>query len=305
MAREDMSDLIAFLAVARECSFTKAAARLGVSQSALSHSIRGLEGRLKVRLLARTTRSVSPTEAGERLLRTIGPHFDEIDLELAALTELRDKPAGTVRISSGEHAADLILWPAVEKLLQHYPDITVEIIIDNGLTDIVTERLDAGIRLGEQVAKDMVAVRIGPDLRMAVVGTPSYFTGRKQPRTPQDLTEHSCINLRLPTAGGLYPWEFAKGGPDLKVRVEGRLVFNTATMAVKASLAGTGLACVPEDRVLSYIQEGRLIRVLTDWCQPFSGFHLYYTSRRQPAPAFSVLVNALRYRSTPAATQKS
>jgi len=224
---------------------------------------------------------------------------------MAALTELRDKPAGTVRISSGEHAADLILWPAVEKLLPEYPDITVEIIIDNGLTDIVSERLDAGIRLGEQVDKDMVAVRIGPDLRMAVVGAPSYFTSRKRPRVPQDLTEHSCINLRLPTAGGLYAWEFAKGGPDLKVRVEGRLVFNTATLALKASLAGAGLASVPEDRVLSYIEEGRLIRVLTDWCQPFSGFHLYYPSRRQPTPAFAVLVNALRYRSLSRTAQNS
>ena len=221
---------------------------------------------------------------------------DEVDAELAALTALRDKPAGTVRLSAGEHAADLILWPAVHKLLPQYPDIKVEIIIDNGLTDIVAERLDAGVRLGEQVAKDMVAMRIGPDMRMAVVGAPEYFKGRKPPRTPQDLTEHDCINLRLPTAGGLYAWEFEKGGRELRVRVEGRLVFNTATMAVKASLAGHGLAFVPEDRVGEHIRAGRLIRSLADWCPSFPGFHLYYPSRRQPTPAFAVLVGALRYR---------
>jgi DNA-binding transcriptional LysR family regulator len=297
MARTDLNDIAAFLAVAREGSFTRAAAKLGVSQSALSQTVSNLEARLGLRLLTRTTRSVSPTDAGERLLQTVGPRLEEVDAELAALTALRDKPAGTVRISTGEHAADLILWPAVEKLLPQYPDITVEIIIDNGLTDIVAERLDAGVRLGEQVAKDMVAVRIGPDLRMAVVGTPSYFEGRKKLRTPQDLTDHSCINLRLPTAGGLYAWEFEKGGRELRVRVEGQLVFNTATLAVKAGLAGAGLACVPEDRVKADIAEGRLIRVLADWCPPFSGFHLYYPSRRQPAPAFAVVVDALRFRS--------
>jgi DNA-binding transcriptional LysR family regulator len=297
MARTDFNDIAAFLAVAREGSFTRAAAKLGVSQSALSQTVSNLEARLGLRLLARTTRSVSPTDAGERLLQAVGPRLEEVDAELAALTALRDKPAGTVRISTGEHAADLILWPAVEKLLPLYPDITVELVIDNGLTDIVAERLDAGVRLGEQVAKDMVAVRIGPDLRMAVVGTPAYFEGRKKLRTPQDLTDHSCINLRLPSAGGLYAWEFEKGGRELRVRVEGQLVFNTATLAVKAAVAGAGLACVPEDRVKADIAEGRLIRVLADWCPPFSGFHLYYPSRRQPAPAFAVVVDALRYRS--------
>jgi DNA-binding transcriptional LysR family regulator len=297
MARTDLNDIAAFLAVAREGSFTRAAAKLGVSQSALSQTVSNLEARLGLRLLTRTTRSVSPTDAGERLLQTVGPRLEEVDAELAALTALRDKPAGTVRISTGEHAADLILWPAVEKLLPQYPDITVELIIDNGLTDIVAERLDAGVRLGEQVAKDMVAVRIGPDLRMAVVGTPSYFKGRKKLRTPQDLTDHSCINLRLPSAGGLYAWEFEKGSRELRVRVEGQLVFNTATLAVKAALAGAGLACVPEDRVKADIAEERLIRVLADWCPLFSGFHLYYPSRRQPAPAFAVVVDALRYRS--------
>ncbi len=296
MARTDLNDLTALLAVAREGSFTKAAAKLGVSQSALSQTVRNLEVRMGLRLLTRTTRNVAPTDAGERLIQTVGPKLEEVEAELAALTALRDKPAGTVRISSGEHSAELILWPAVQKILPLYPDITVEIIIDNGLTDIVAERLDAGVRLGEQVAKDMIAVRIGPDMRMAVVGAPGYLKGRKRPRTPQDLTEHDCVNLRLPTAGGLYAWEFEKGGRMLRVRVEGHLVFNTATLAVKAALAGAGLAYVPEDRVREHISEGRLIRALADWCPPFAGFHLYYPSRRQPTPAFAVLVEALRYR---------
>ena len=296
MARTDLNDIAAFLAIAREGSFTRAAARLGVSPSALSQTVRNLEARLGLRLLTRTTRRIAPTEAGERIIQAVGPKLDEVDAELAALTSLRDKPSGTVRLSAGEHATDLILWPAVQTLLPQYPDVTIEIIIDNGLTDIVAERLDAGVRLGEQVAKDMVAVRIGPDLRMAVVGTPEYFKAVKRPRTPQDLTEHSCINLRLPTAGGLYAWEFEKGGREVRVRVEGQLVFNTATMAVKAALAGAGLAFVPEDRVRETIDEGRLIRVLSDWCPPFSGFHLYYPSRRQPTPAFALVVDQLRYR---------
>jgi DNA-binding transcriptional LysR family regulator len=296
MARTELNDITAFLAIARDGSFTRAAARLGVSTSALSQTVRNLEARLGLRLLTRTTRNVAPTEAGERIIQAIGPKLEEIDAELAALTALRDKPAGMVRLSAGEHAAEMILWPAVHKLLPRYPDITVEIVIDNGLTDIVAERLDAGVRLGEQVARDMVAVRIGPDLRMAVVGAPEYFKGRKRPCTPQELTEHNCINLRLPTAGGLYAWEFEKGGRALRVRVEGQLVFNTATMTVNAALAGAGLAFVPEDRVRGHLDEGCLIRVLADWCPPFSGFHLYYPSRRQPTPAFAVLVDALRYR---------
>jgi len=296
MARTDLNDIAAFLAIAREGSFTRAAAKLGVSPSALSQTVRNLEGRLGLRLLTRTTRNLAPTDAGDRIIQAVGPKLEEVDAELAALTALRDKPAGTVRLSAGEHAADLILWPAVHKLLPHYPDIAVEIVIDNGLTDIVAERLDAGVRLGEQVARDMVAVRIGPDLRMAVVGSPEYFQGRKRPGTPQDLTGHSCINLRLPTAGGLYAWEFEKDGRELRVRVEGQLVFNTATMSVKAALAGAGLAFVPEDRVREPINEGRLTRVLSDWCPPFSGFHLYYPSRRQTTPAFALLVDALRYR---------
>ena len=239
-ARQNVNDLLAFLAVARERSFTRAAAQLGVSQSALSHTIRGLEERLGLRLLTRTTRSVAPTEAGERLLRTVGPRFEEIDAELAALSELRDKPAGTIRITAGEHAAETILWPALAKLLPDYPDIKVEVIVDYGLTDIVAERYDAGVRLGEQVAKDMIAVRIGPDMRMAVVGAPSYFARRPRPKTPQDLTAHDCINLRLPTYGGLYAWEFEKRGRELKVRVEGQLVFNNIALRLNAALAGLG-----------------------------------------------------------------
>jgi DNA-binding transcriptional LysR family regulator len=296
MLRENLNDVVAFLAVARERSFTRAAAKLGVSQSALSHTIRGLEARLGLRLLARTTRSVAPTEAGERLLRAVGPRFDEIETELAELSELRDKPAGTIRITSGEHAAEAILWPALAKLLPRYPDIKVELNIDYGLTDIVAERYDAGVRLGEQVAKDMIAVRIGPDFRMAVVGAPSYFARRPKPKHPQDLTAYDCINIRLPTYGSIYAWEFEKRGRALNVRVEGQLVFNNIALRVNAALAGLGLAYLSEDQVREHVAEGRLVRVLGDWCPPFSGYHLYYPSRRQAAPAFALLVEALRYR---------
>ena len=295
MLRENLNDLLGFLEVARERSFTRAAAKLGVSQSALSHAIRVLEMRLGVRLLARTTRSVSPTEAGERLLRSIGPRFDQIETDLAALSELRDKPAGNIRITAGEHAAESIMWPALERLLPAYPEIKVELIVDHGLTDIVAERYDAGVRLGEQVAKDMIAVRIGPDFRMAVVGSPSYFAKRPKPKRPQDLTAHQCINIRLPTYGGLYPWEFEKRGRALKVRVEGPVVFNNIALRLKAARAGLGLAYLPEDEVNADVAQGRLIRVLEDWCAPFSGYHLYYPSRRQPAQAFALLVDALRY----------
>jgi DNA-binding transcriptional LysR family regulator len=296
MPRENLNDLLAFLAVARESSFTRAAAQLGVSQSALSHTIRGLEERLGLRLLTRTTRSVAPTEAGERLLRTVGPRIEEIDAELGALTELRDKPAGTIRITAGEHSANTILWPAVAKLLPDYPDIRVEIIVDYGLTDIVAERYDACVRLGEQVAKDMIALRIGPDMRMAVVGAPSYFARRPPPLTPQDLTAHNCINIRLPTYGGVYAWEFERNGRELKVRVEGQLVFNTIALRLNSVLAGLGLAYLPEDQVQPHIAAGRLSRVLADWCPPFPGYHLYYPSRRQCPPALSVLLDALRHR---------
>ncbi|MDE2110969.1 MAG: LysR family transcriptional regulator [Alphaproteobacteria bacterium] len=296
MSRKNVSDLLAFLVVARERSFTRAAAKLGVSQSALSHTMRGLEERLGVRLLTRTTRSVSPTEAGERLLHTVGPRVEEIEAELAALSELREKPAGTIRITTGEHAADTILWPKLRKLLPEYPDIKVEVVIDHGLTDIVAERFDAGIRFGEQVAKDMIAVRVAPDMRMAVVGAPSYFTARPPPKAPQNLTAHSCINIRLPTYGGLYAWEFEKRGRRLKVRVDGQLVFNGLALILDAALSGFGLAYLPEDMVQPHIAKKRLVWVLADWCPPFPGYHLYYPSRRQPTPAFAVLVDALRYR---------
>ena len=295
MPRDTINDLQAFVAVAREQSFTKAATMLGVSQSALSHTVRGLETQLGVRLLTRTTRSVAPTAAGERLLMTMGPLLDEIEAGMAALSEFREKPAGTIRITAGEHAAHTVLWPALERLLPEYPDIKVEIDINNGLTDIVAGRYDAGVRLGEQVAKDMVAVRIGPDARMAVVGAPSYLASRSPPKTPEDLTAHDCIGLRM-QSGGLLTWEFEKGGREVRVKVEGRLVFNTSLMALEAAAAGHGLAYLLEDRVQACLADGRLVRVLADWCPPFSGYHLYYPSRRQPRPAFALLVDALRYR---------
>ena len=296
MPRTDLNDIVAFLAVARQRSFTRAAAQLGVSQSALSQTIRGLEARLGLRLLTRTTRSVSPTEAGARLLASAGPRLDEIDAELAELIRLRHTPAGTIRITAHDHAVRAVLWPALERLLPDYPDIKVEIVIDYGLTDIVAERFDAGIRAGEMVAKDMIAVRIGPDLRSAVVGAPSYLARRPKPEEPQDLTDHACINLRLPTLGGLYAWEFEKAGREVRVRVEGQLVFNGTAPMLDAALAGFGLAYVPEDSVEAPLADGRLIRVLADWCPPYPGYHLYYPSGRQPTPALSLLVDALRPR---------
>lgn len=296
MQRGNLDDLLAFLAVARERSFTKAAAKLGLSQSSLSHTIRELEARLGVRLLTRTTRSVAPTQAGERLLQNIGPRFEEIDAELAAVRDLRDKPAGTIRITATEYAADAILLPKLAKLLPDYPDIKVEIIVDYGLSNIVAEGYDAGVRSGEQVAQDMIAVRIGPDLRMAVVGAPSYFRKRSEPKRPQDLIGHNCINLRLPTHGGLYAWEFEKGGRELKVRVEGQTTFNGANQMLNAALAGCGLAYVPEGMAQPHVAKGRLKRVLVDWCQPYSGYHLFYPSRRQSSAAFTLVVDALRHR---------
>ncbi|MGB6309906.1 MAG: LysR substrate-binding domain-containing protein [Steroidobacteraceae bacterium] len=262
----------------------------------MSHTIRGLEERLGLRLLTRTTRSVAPTQAGDRLYQSVGPRFAEIEAEVASLSELRDKPAGTVRITAGEHAANAVLWPAFAKILPSYPDIKVEITVDYGLTDIVAERYDAGVRLGERVAKDMIAVRIGPDLRMAVVGSRSYFERRKRPQTPRDLTAHDCINLRLPTHGGLYTWEFEKNKREVNVHVEGQLVFNNIYLRQHAALAGLGLAYLPEDQVQGDIAAGRLVRVLADWCPPFAGYHLYYPSRRQSSPAFALVVEALRYR---------
>ncbi|WP_342364104.1 LysR family transcriptional regulator [Terrarubrum flagellatum] len=296
MAGEDLAHLTAFIAVARERSFTRAAKQQGVSQSALSQTIRTLEARLGLRLLTRTTRSVAPTEAGERLLQSIGPRIEEIELALAQLSALRDKPAGTIRLTATDYAAEAILWPAIGKLLPDYPDIKVEIIVDYGLTDIVSERFDAGVRPGGTVARDMIAVPIGPSMRMGVAGSPAYFSKRPKPKAPQDLTAHSCINLRLPTHGGLYAWEFEKRGRELNVRVEGQLIFNTSHLMLNAALDGAGLVYLTEGQLQPFLADGRLVRVLEDWCEPFSGYHLYYPSRRQPTPAFSLLVEALRFR---------
>jgi DNA-binding transcriptional LysR family regulator len=294
--KENLNDLTAFVSVAREGSFTRAAAQLGVSQSALSQTIRGLEERLGLRLLTRTTRRVAPTDAGERLLATIGPRLDGIEDDLAALSDLRDKPAGHIRITASEHAAGAILLPRLASLLPSYPDIKVEINTDYRMIDIVEHRFDAGVRLGEHLQKDMIAVRIGPDVRMAVVGSPSYFARHPAPDKPQDLTSHDCINVRLPTHGGLLPWDFKKGKRELVVRVEGQLTLNGFPQVVDAALAGMGLAFVLEDVVQTYLADGRLIRVLDDWCEVFAGYHLYYPSRRQSSPAFALVVDALRYR---------
>ncbi|QCM10323.1 LysR family transcriptional regulator [Agrobacterium tumefaciens] len=296
MPQENFNDLAAFVTVAREQSFTRAAVKLGVSQSALSQTVRGLEERLGLRLLTRTTRRVSPTAAGERLLQTAGPRFDEIQSELSALSDMRDKPAGTVRITAGEHAAISVLAPALDKILPDYPDINVEITVDYGLTDIVAERYDAGVRLGEQLAKDMIAVKIAPEMRMAVVGAPSYFRQNPWPEVPEDLTAHNCIQIRMPTYGNILFWEFEKDGHELKVRVEGQLVFNNIAMRLDAAKRGLGLAYMPEDIVAEDIAKGTLIRVLEDWCAPFSGYHLYYPNRRHASPAFALVVDALRYR---------
>jgi DNA-binding transcriptional LysR family regulator len=296
MARGNLNDLDAFLVVARERSFTKAAAKLGVSQSALSHTIRGLEARLGVRLLMRTTRSVAPTAAGERLLNTVGPRLEEIEAELEALSDFRDKPAGSIRITAGDHPVNAVLWPRLAKFLPKYPDIKVEIVIENGLADIVAQRYDAGVRLGEQVAKDMISVRIAPDIRFVVVGAKSYLAKHAPPTTPQDLVGHTCINLRLPTHGGLYAWELEKDGQELRVRVEGQLVFNSIFQVLNAAVAEFGLAHVPEDLAQPYLAKGRLVQVLEDWCPTWPGYHLYYPSRRQSSPAFALLVDALRHR---------
>ena len=296
MQRGRLDDLQAFVAVARERSFTKAAGKLGVSQSALSHTMRELEERLGVRLLSRTTRSVSPTEAGQRLLKNVVPRFDEIEAEVAAVSELRQRPVGTIRITATENATDTILVPKLAPLLREYPDIKVEIIIDYGLTDIVAQQYDAGVRSGEQVAKDMIAVRIGPDIRMAVVGAPSYFKRKPPPNTPQDLIGHNCINLRLPSHGGVYAWEFEKGGRELRVRVEGQFTFNATAQMLNAVLAGAGLAYVPESMVQRDLAKNRLRRVLEEWCLPYAGYHLFYPSRRQSSAAFALIVDALRHR---------
>jgi DNA-binding transcriptional LysR family regulator len=296
MAKRNLNDLLGFVTVAREGSFTRAAATLGVTQSALSQSIRGLEERLQIRLLTRTTRSVSTTAAGERLMRAIGHRFDEIDSELAALTELRDKPAGTVRITCGDHGLQSILLPRLAPLLRDCPDITLEFDVNYGFRDIVADRFDAGVRMGSTIDKDMIAIPIGPLLRMAVVASPGYFAAHPMPRVPRDLTAHRCINQRMPTSGGLYVWDFERRGRKVNVRVDGQLIFNTSPPQVDAALAGLGIALLPEDELLSHMVAGRLVRVLEDWCPKFAGYHLYYPSRRQPSPAFALVVEALRFR---------
>jgi DNA-binding transcriptional LysR family regulator len=295
MARENLNDLQAFVSVAREHSFTRAAAQLGVSQSALSHTIRALEARLGVRLLTRTTRSVSPTEAGERLLLTLAPRFDEIEAELAALSDLRDKPAGTIRITATDHSIHSMIWPKLAKLLPDYPDIKIEIVIDYGLSDIVSQRYDIGVRLGDQVAKDMIAVRMSSDMRFLIVGSPDYLASHTLPATPQDLTSHQCINLRLPSSGGLYAWELKKGDQALQVRVDGQLTFGSLPLILNAALEGFGLAYVPENSVAEHVAAGRLTAVLEDWCPVWPGYHLYYANRRS-SRALAVVVDALRYR---------
>lgn len=297
MPHDNFNDLACFAVVAKERSFTKAAAQLGVSQSALSQSMRALEARLGLQLLIRTTRSVSPTEAGARLLASITPRFAEISAELTALRELRDTPAGRVRITAGEHAALAVLPAALARFLPDYPDIQVEVTVDNGLTDISADAFDAGIRLGEQVAKDMIAVRVSPDIRMAVVGAPDYFARHAPPQVPADLTAHACIGMRLPTYGGVFPWEFSKDGHEINVRVDGPLIFNNLGLRISSALSGLGLAYLPEDQVLSHIADGRLQRVLEEWSPTFAGYHLYYPSRRHHSQAFSLLVDALRWRS--------
>lgn len=295
MERQNINDLMVFLLVARERSFTKAAAKLGVSQSALSHTIRQLEERLGVRLLTRTTRSVSPTEAGERMLVSIGPLFDEIGMAIDGLNALRERPAGTVRLTAGDYQIQHYIWPKLRGFLHQYPDIRLELDVNYGLQDIVSDRYDAGVRFGEQIAKDMISVRIGPDVRFAVVAAESYFASRDIPAHPKELTLHRCINLRLPTYGGLYAWEFEENGREIKVRVDGQLVFNTIYNVLEAALDGFGFAYVPEDIARPYLETGRLHRFLEDYSPYWEGFHVYYPSRRQSSPAFSLLVNALRH----------
>lgn len=297
MLRDNFNDLFYLIVVARERSFTRAAAKLGVSQSALSHAIRGLEERLAVRLLTRTTRSVAPTEAGEMLINNISPRFDDIEQELISLTDMRERVAGNIRLTLGEHALHYALWPALQPWLQQYPDVNVELSIDNSLADIVSGRFDAGVRLGEQVARDMVAVRVGPDWRMVVVGSPDYFSRNGVPQTPHELQSHNCINMRLPTLGGLYAWEFSRDGQQLRVRVEGQLTFNNLSSRLEAAIAGMGLTLVPEDTVEAAVSEGKLVKVLEEWCEPFPGYYLYYPSRRQHTAAFARLIEALRYKS--------
>ena len=295
MPRRNLNDLLAFVTVAREGSFTRAAGTLGVTASALSQAIKGLEGRLKIRLLTRTTRSVAPTSAGERLMNAIGHRFDEIESELDALTELRDKPAGTVRITCGDNVLHTVLLPKLTPLLKEYPDVKLEFDVNYRFRDIVADRFDAGVRMGNTIDKDMIAAPIGPSLRMAVVASPDYFAAHPIPKSPHDLTAHACINQRMPTSGGLYVWDFERRGRQVNVRVDGPLIFNTAPPQVDAALAGLGIALLPEDELMTHLEAGRLVRVMQDWCPKFAGYHLYYPSKRQPSPAFSLVVKALRF----------
>ncbi|CCG87085.1 LysR family transcriptional regulator [Erwinia piriflorinigrans] len=295
MLKENFNELQIFLVVARERSFTKAAGKLGVSQSALSHAMKALEERLNIRLLTRTTRSVAPTEAGERIIACLEPRIADLEQELESLVQLNGTASGNIRLSAGEHAARCLVWPKLKPFLREYPEINLELVVDNGFVDIVDGRFDAGIRLGESVDKDMIAVRIGPDMRMAVVGAPSYFTVNPAPETPHELQHHRCINMRLPTAGGLYHWEFEHEGKPLRVRVEGQVTFNLQAERIDAALSGFGIACIPEDRVQDYIKSGELIQVLQDWCPSFPGYYLYYPSRKQHPPAFALMIDALRY----------
>lgn len=296
MLRENFNDLVYLIMVARERSFTRAAAKLSVSQSALSHSMRALEERLQTRLLTRTTRSVAPTEAGEQLIKSIAPLMEDIEKALSLLIEQQSRTTGNIRITAGEHALHSTLWPLLKPFLQAYPDINIEMSIDNTLTDIVSGRFDAGVRLGEQVEKDMVAVRIGPDWRMVVVATPEYLEKNGIPETPYDLQNHNCINMRLPTLGGLYNWEFTRDNKDIRVKVEGQLIFNNLSSRIEAVLSGMGIAYAPEDSVYEYVAEGKLQIVLSDWCEPFTGYYLYYPSRKQHTPAFSKLLEAVKYK---------
>lgn len=294
MAREDFNDLLWFLALAEDRSFTKAAAKLGITQSTLSHTIKRLETRLGLRLLTRTTRSVSLTEAGERLFNALLPRITAIRGELEALSDLRDKPAGTVRITLSDHALETVVWPKLQPILKDYPDIRVELSRDNGLRNIVEDGFDAGVRLGESIEKDMIAVRIGPDWRMLVVASPAYLADKPVPQHPQDLVSHNCINMRQATGGGLYAWEFEKDGQELRVRVVGQLTFNTSYPMVDAAVKGLGVAYVPDDLVAAELSAGTLVTLLEDWTPPFPGYYLYYPSRHQNAPAFRVVVDALR-----------
>jgi DNA-binding transcriptional LysR family regulator len=296
MSKENLNDLRAFVAVARERSFTRAAAQLGLSRSALSHAMLALEARLGVRLLTRTTRSVSTTEAGARLLDAVAPRLDEIELELDSLSVMHGRPAGTVRITAHDHAIAAILWPRLQPLLRRYPDIQIEFSVDYAFTDIAAHRFDAGVRSGDRVDKDMIAVRIAPDLRMAVAASPDYLAGRRLPATPHDLVNHRCINLRLPTHGGLYAWDFEKDGQAVNVRVSGQAVFNNTFLMLQAALDGMGFAYVPLDVMQPYIEQGRLTPVLEDWWPLFPGYHLYYADRRQLAPALALVIETLRYR---------